>query len=127
MPISTTSQTVYDGVRNVVMQFTGRSDGSGQETNVVKVDVSELTPSCAKVRIEKIVYDVDGGVIELLWDAQTPVPFLELATSGAFDYCRAPLQNGGGDTASGDILLSTKGFELNSSYSITIEMKKKGV
>ncbi len=27
----------------------------------------------------------------------------------------------------GDILLSTKGFELNSSYSITIEMKKKGV
>ena len=86
MPISTTSQTVYDGVRNVVMQFTGRSDGSGQETNVVKVDVSELTPSCAKVRIEKIVYEVDGGVIELLWDAQTPVPFLELATSGAFDY-----------------------------------------
>ena len=127
MAISTTSQTVYDGLRNVIMQFTGRSDGSGQETNIVKVDVSAMAPPCDRVRVEKITYDVKGGVVELLWDAQTPTPFHELAQAGEFHYCSSPLQNSADDTASGDILLSTKGFELDSSYSITIEMKKKGV
>lgn len=125
MAIATTSQVVYDGLRNVIMQFTGRSDGEGQETNVVKVDVSSLTPPCDKVRIHKITYDIRGGMVELLWDDQTPVPFLELSGPNEIEYCRAPLQNGATDSASGDILLSTKGFELNSSYSIKIEMKKK--
>ena len=125
MAISARAQVVYDGLRNVIMQFSGTSDGSGQETNVVKVDVSALTPPCDRVRIEKVSYDVNGGRVELLWDAQTPKPFLEMSFGGEFEYCRAPLQNSGGDTATGDILLSTKGFELGSSYSVMLEMKKK--
>ena len=125
MAISTTSQTVYDGLRNVIMQFTGRSDGSGQETNIVKVDVSAMAPPCDRVRVEKITYDVKGGAVRLSWDAQTPVPFAYLAGPGELEYCRSPLQNGGGDTASGDILLSTVGFELDSTYTVHIEMKKK--
>ena len=125
MAIDTTSQVVYDGPRNVIVSFTGVSDGEGQETNAVKVDVSQLIPPCDRVRIEKVSYDVNGGRVELLWDAQTPKPFLEMSFGGEFEYCRAPLQNSGGDTATGDILLSTKGFELGSSYTVTLEMKKK--
>lgn len=124
MAISTTSQVIADGPRNLIMQFTGRSDGSGQESNVVKVDVSELSPPCDRVSIKNISYDINGGSVQLLWDAQTPVEFAILSI-GELEYCRAPLQNTGGDTATGDILLSTIGFELNSSYTIVLEMKKK--
>lgn len=126
MAIATTSQVVHDGVRNVIMQFTGLSDGSGEENNVVKVDVSSLNPPCRAVKIVKATYDVNFGVVKLTWDALTPVDFLLLDGQGEFDYCKnGGLINGGGDTASGDILFSTEGFELNSSYSILLEMVKK--
>jgi len=126
MAIITTSQILHDGERNLVMQFTGRSDGSGQENNVVKVDVSELLPPCASVKIRKIPYEVSGGLVVLSWAADANVPFLNLSGSNIIDYSRmGGLLNGADDTATGDILFSTLGFELNSAYSITLEMVKK--
>ena len=51
--------------------------------------------------------------------------FAVLGVGGVFDYCRTGgMRNGGGDTANGDILLSTDGFELGSSYTITLDMVK---
>lgn len=124
--ISTTSQILHDGVRNVVVQLTGISDGTGQETNVVKIDASELNPPAdSGLKIKRVRYAVVGGVVQLSWAADDPQPFLNLAISDEFDYAKiGGLKNGGGDTANGDILLSTIGFELNSSYSITLEMVK---
>ena len=127
MAITTTSQVLYDGVRNCVMQFTGVGDGTGDETNATKVDCRALNPPCVSVAIKKITYDVGYGVVEMLWDADIPVPFLELTETGApIDYGRINgIVNGGGPSANGNIMFSTKGFELNSSYSITLEMRKK--
>ena len=129
MAITATATVLYDGQRNVIMQFTGVGDGSGDETNALKVDCSALNPPCASVAIKKCTYDVGYGIVEMLWDrgAYDPVPFAELTESGyPLNYKRINgLVNGGGPGATGNILFSTKGFELNSTYTVVLEMRKK--
>lgn len=129
MAITTTSQVLYDGLRNVTMQFTGTGDGAGDETNALKVDCAALNPPCKSVAVKLVSSDIGYGVVELLWEdgMGQHVPFLEMTEAGApFDYRKiGGLKNGGPDTATGNILFSTKGFELGSTYSITLEMKKK--
>lgn len=121
----TTSQVLHDGKRNLVMQFTGISGGD-DETLVPKVDVSELSPPAKSVKVTKVTYDISGGLVRLIWGADDPVAFLELTGPNVIDYCGiGGLKNGGGDTATGDILMTTLGFELGASYTITIEMTKK--
>ena len=126
MAIETTTQTLNDGPRNLVMQLTGICDGSGNENKVVKVDVSALTPPCDEVKVSKMSGVVDFGVVELYWEALTDVMFAVL--SGQFEYCYdkpGGLLNNAGGGKTGDLLLSTAAFELNSTYSILIEMVKK--
>ena len=131
MPITTTSQLLHDGPRNVVMQFTGFVDvnDSGQESLVRKVDVSDLPTPCSSVKILRLQYEVSGGLVRLFWDAtDSPVQFLELAAGGnVLDYNRiAGLKNGAEpEVRTGDILLSTLGFEVGSTYSLLLEMQKK--
>lgn len=126
MAIAATSQLLYDGNRNVVMRFTGISDGYDGETNVVKVDASELTPAPKSLKIMEMSWTVSGGIVQLLWNADAPVPFanLTLVNNVDFDSIKG-MVNGGGDTANGDILLSTLGFEAGSMYSLTLNMVKK--
>ena len=126
--ITTTSQKLHDGARNVVMQFTGISDGGvgDQETNVVKVDVSLLLPVPTSVKLLLATYEVVGGLVQLLWDADDPVPFLNLASVNEIDYRKiGGLVNPVGPTGSGNILFSTMGFDAGSSYSIKLEMVKR--
>jgi len=127
MAINTTSQILRDGARNLVMQFTGIADGPGQETNALKVDVSELSPLAATVAVERIDYAISGGEVDLAWDADVPVIFATLSGQGCFDYCRVSgLQNNVADAnRTGDILLSTRGFDLDSSYTVTLSMIKR--
>ena len=124
--ITTTVLKLHDGERNVVMQFSGVSDGEGNEVNERKVDVSSLTPPCSSVSIRKMMYEVSGGIVELKWDADDPVVFDRLAKTGIVDYSRiGAVINGGGPSATGDILISTLGFDSGSSYSVKLEMIKK--
>lgn len=126
--MQTTSQILYDGIGNVTMQFTGLSEGDN-ETLVTKVDVSALQPICRSVKIMDIEYEVSGGLLELFWDStMDPAKFLELASVGSFDYCREnglinPLMASGLGT--GNIKFSTVGFDVGSTYSIKLKMKKK--
>lgn len=126
--ITTTSTVLHDGERNVSMLFSGMSDGVGQETNVVKVDVTLLTPACKRVSIVGVSYEVSGGLVVLAWEATDPIPFDQLAFSGERDYRRfngftVPVDLGGGVT--GNIVLSTIGFDIGSSYSFSLDMLKK--
>ena len=64
MADAVTSQTIQDGVKNVVMKFTNISDGTG-ESAVAKVDVSALTAgpngeTCTGVTIEEIWWQCIG-------------------------------------------------------------------
>ena len=108
------------------MQFTGVSDGAGNETKVTKVDVSELTPAGSSVTVRHIEGNVTAGLVELWWDALVPVKFAVLEGDVHFDYSRiSGLKNNAGGGKTGDILLSTVGFELDSNYNLQIEMVKK--
>lgn len=119
--------TVYDGGQTATLQIIGKSDGSGQETNVVKVDVSELNPPCKTVRIEEVSYDVQGGTITLLWDDLTPIPFAHLKGSDELCYRReGGFQNLGDPTSrSGDLLLSTFDMDANGTYTVLLKLRKK--
>jgi hypothetical protein len=126
MAVQTTSQVLHDGVRNLVMQFTGICDGTGDEVAAVKVRMTDLSPVPLSVKVQKLHYDISGGLVNLLWAATENVPFLTLSGFDTIDYCKiGGMRNGGGDTANGDILLSTLGFDAGSTYSITLEMVKK--
>ena len=128
MAIDTQIHTVYDGGLAATLQIIGKSDGqSGQEVDVVKVDVSELTPPCSSVAIEEISYNVEGGTVTLSWDDLTPLPFAYLKGMDNINYRReGRLPNLADPTSrSGDILLSTVDFDPNGSYTILLKMKKK--
>ncbi len=126
MAVQTTSQVLYDGIRNVVMQFTGICDGLGDETAAIKVHMADLNPIPLSVKITKIQYDVSGGLVQLLWAASENKPFLTLSGFEEIEYYDiGGMTNGGGDTANGDILFSTLGFDSGSKYSIVLDMKKK--
>lgn len=126
--ITTTVTVLHDGERNVSMLFSGVSDGVGQETNVAKVDVTAFTPPCKRVSITSVFYEVSGGLVVLAWEATDPIPFDQLAFGGERDYRRfngvtVPVDVGGGVT--GNIVLSTIGFDVGSSYSFSLDMLKK--
>ncbi len=128
MAIEATTTLVHDGERNLSVLLTGLCDGTGNdETNVLKIDVSEYMPSGGRVRINKVTYSVAFGVVKLSWDASPPQDFLVLDGEGKFDFChQGGLANrSDSETGNGDILLSTVGFDLNSSYSIKLDMTKR--
>ena len=127
MAITITNQTLLDGERNAVMQFTGVCDGAGQETNVVKVDVSALAPICKRVAIKLIEYNISGGIVRLLWDDDDPIEFLDLSDLGnEFDYRKmGGMQSTASLNASGNILFSTIGFDVGSAYTIKLDLIKK--
>lgn len=133
MAIIATTQILHDGARNVVMQLNGMDDGSGasdNETNVIKVKVSDLIPAGdGRLKVKKVTYDVRGGTVTLSWGGDDPIPFLILSDqgNGFFDYRKiGGAKNPGTQdvTTTGDIMLSTAGFSPGSSYSIELEMKK---
>ena len=126
MTITTTSQIVHQGPRNLVMHLTGICDGTGEENKVVKINVATLVPRCDEVKIMRIEGNVAYGVVELFWDALVPVKCLELSDNIDFDYTRSGgLGNNAGGGKTGNLLLSTVGFELNSTYSLHLELRKK--
>lgn len=125
MAVSATVQKIELGPRNVVFNLTGLGDGAGQETSVIKVDASLLTPRVKTAKILKLSGVVDFGVVELFWDALVPVRFAVLSGQFSLDYERfGGLPNNAGDSKTGNILLTTLGFEVNSTYTILMELVK---
>jgi hypothetical protein len=124
MADAVSSQTLIDGVRNVVMKFTNTSDGTG-EAAVLKVDVSALNGAPSTVKINKIHYSVAGMVARLLWDATADVTIVDLQGDGHLDCtCFGGLYNNAGAGVTGDILLTTVGHTAGDSYTIILEMQK---
>lgn len=121
----TTSQTLVDGTVNVVVQINGLCDDGLNETGVVKVDVSELDGAPARVKLCKITGAVNYGVVMLSWSDTPDRPFLILENT--VDFCYHKFGGLGNTEASGngDIILTTSGFDVNSNYSLLLEMEKR--
>lgn len=131
MAIVATSQVLHDGVRNVVVQLNGYANadsGSNNESAVTKVDVSEFIPAGDRqLKVKKITANINGGAVQLFWDAVDPIPLAYLTDLADIDYSFVGGMDNPGtqeSSTSGDILLSTIGFDVNSSYSIKLEMVK---
>jgi len=130
MADTVTTQTIADtaGVKYVI-KMTNFSDGSG-ETNVKKVDASELTfmtedglRSIARVYYSINTSDSKSGV-EIIWDGATNATALFLSGQGTID-----LRTDGNSfknnatTPTGDVLFSTKNFANGDNYSIIVEFR----
>ena len=107
---------------------------NGDETNVLKVDVSELNPeegtgkAVSEVVIERIKAITSGVDVDILWDATSPQHCLTVSGDSGTDYDFrgvGPLTNNAGSGKTGDILFSTNGATSGSSYSVTLVMRKK--
>jgi len=125
--MQTTSQVLIDGARNFVIRLTGVQDGTGiQQTNVMVVDVSAMNPPAgASFKVKRIDATILGGIVQLLWDAPAPSVFANLQLAEDHDYSRFGGQSSAGvEDATGSILLSTLGFDVGSSYDLTIECIK---
>lgn len=126
--ITQTSQVLYDGQRNHVMQFTGVSDGSGNLAQAVLFDPALTIPKCSRVSVRGITADVDFGLVELWWDAEIPVKFAELSGPDnhfSYESIGGITNNVTGRGATGKILISTGSFSNGSTYMIKLDMVKK--
>ena len=131
MADAVTSQTIQDGVKNVVMKFTNISDGTG-ESAVAKVDVSALTAgpngeTCTGVTIEEIWWQCIGMKVSLFWDATSNVIIMQLGEnqSGHQDFRDfGGLTNNSGSGKTGDVLFTTVGHSSADNYSIILSMRK---
>lgn len=102
-----TVQVIEEGFRNYVIKV----DGAGSDTLAKIVDVATLNPSCGKVRLAKIVYQLDpAGTAELFWEASSNVTLLNVFGSNDADMCfeyTAGLPNNAGAGVTGNVLLTT--------------------
>lgn len=125
-----TSQTIVNGPRNLVMKFTNESDATG-ETGVTKVDATSATFANRGVvpgihlKPVRIIFNVSGGAVRLLWDQTTDVDMTILSGFGTMDMTAfGGFPNPQGTGSTGSILFTTVGFVAGSSYTITLEMIK---
>lgn len=127
-----TVELISDG-RVHYARFTNESDGTG-ESNVVKVDMSELTtsPSHNKTLIAVDVMRCFGQVggfnyVTLRYDATTDDEIVVLPP-GSFDHDWNDVRRGTGGLrnplsagVTGDIMFTTDGAIDGASYSVTLE------
>lgn len=121
-----TSQTLVDGVKNVVMKFTNVSDSTG-ESAVTKVDVSALGAAPERVRIDRIIASTSGMGVSILWGATADVPAFVVGAGCHEEYdfrCFGGLTNNAGAGVTGDIKFTTIGAAANSTYTIILHMSK---
>lgn len=131
MADAVTSQTLFDSGNVAVMLFTNLSDGTG-ESAVLKVDVSALNvgadgKTCTGVQIEKIIYDVSGMAVKILWDATTDVTAYILgngvSSAGVIEF-PVSIKNNSGTGKTGDIMFTTSGHTSGDSYSVYLYLRK---
>jgi len=127
-------ETIPDkgGLKRIIKRFTCVSDSTG-ESNVIKVDISELRTTLGKpaVRtvIEKIVYSQTGFTdIKLTWDRNPAVTICVISDhSGILDFKLAGglVDPGEEGDETGDILLTSTGAGAGDAYDITITLRLK--
>lgn len=126
MADTVSTRILEQGERNLVVQLTNLSDGTG-ETGVVKVDASTLSPIPDDLVIDWVQWDISGMNVQIDWDATANVTALLLgAGQGVQDYrIFGGVSNNAGAGKTGDVLVTTIGAASNSSYNITLGLRKK--
>lgn len=129
------TRVLYDGPRNFVVRRSGRQDASGLQEVLSPVwDVAAMRPPAGPaLAIERIQFTVLGGIVTLFWDTGDPasaVEFLDLQLAETLDLKRWGGMRASANTVgasvvpTGNVLLSTFGFDSGSSYSLVVECIK---
>jgi len=148
MANSFTYQVVKDTTEHVVIKLTASFDGTGQESNAVRIQANtlygaldsskaNLLSSSANtgalpyygLSLNRLWYDCGaGGDVQLFWNAATPLPLIIMNGNGEYDgmgnWTTIPNNTAGTSGSKGDIGVVTRGMVANDSYTMVIEMRK---
>lgn len=129
MADAVSTHVLHESATRYIAKFSNVSDGTG-ESDVVKVDVSGLTPAAAQVDILGLWFSTDGMAVRIEWDATTDtVAWLVPANqTGYLDFTRlfpGGIRNDAGSGITGDILFTTVGHTSGDTYSIILDCKKR--
>ena len=120
-----TTQILSQSPSRLVVKFLNISDGTG-EADVVKVDVSALTPACSLVTIEKVQYMTRGMGVNMYWEANADVLALLIPTDSIGEMTFSPpISNDAGTGVTGDIGFTTVGHTNGDIYVIVLTLRKK--
>lgn len=126
-----TSQTIQDGARTAILKFTNISDGTGQAAATL-VDVATLTAdpitgkACTGVTLQTITFSNIGMGVELLWDATTDVPLLNLPQDweDTMDFSDFGIPNNSAGGKTGNINVTTVGATAADTYLLVLTLTK---
>ena len=126
-----TSQVIQDGGHTAILKFTNISDGTGQAA-VVLVDVSTLSAdpltkkACTGVTLQSVTFSNIGMGVELLWDATTNVPLVNLPQdwTDTMDFSDYGIPNNSAGGKTGDILVTTVGATAADTYLLVLTLTK---
>ena len=130
MADATTSQTIQDGGRNLIMKFTNISDSTGQSAATL-IDVSGLNTnpptgaSCSRIVIQRIWFSNVGMGWKLHWNASSNVFICQAPKDWAdtWDFTDSSkdlsgIPNNAGSGVNGDLLITTNDHTSGDTYSI---------
>ncbi len=126
-----TTKVVYDGKRRFTTHLTNESDGTGETSAVIKINVSDYTnadgETATYMTIDVIEYSVSGfNDITLYWDANTDDEIAVLKGQGVMDWTAfGGITDPKSTGTTGDLTLLTDGGINGSSYDITIHARLK--
>ena len=148
MSNSFTYQVLKDTTEHAVIKLTASFDGSGQESNAVRIQANtlygamdtskaNLLSSSANtgalgfygLSVYRLWYDCGaGGDVTLYWNATTPMPIVAMNGNGEYDsagnWVTIPNNAKGTAGCKGDIAVVTRGMAANDSYTMIIELRK---
>jgi hypothetical protein len=143
-------QVVKDTTEHVVIKLTASFDGSGQESNVVRIQANTLYGALATngylvannqggaantalsyygLSVHRVWYDCSTtGDVQLTWNATTPKTIMFLNGNSEYDgagnWVTIPNNAAGTAGCKGDIGVITRGMVSGDSYTIVMELRK---
>ena len=128
--------TIADNPREVVMAFQYQYVDTGNESAVLKIDVSSLVASssgeaCTGIRILECWWVISAMTVEILADASTDIIIMHLTEgqSGYQDFSKfggLPSSKSFGTSPTGDIKFTTTGADAaGDAYQIIIRASKE--
>lgn len=133
MADAVTTRTLFNGSRDVVIQITNLSDGTG-ESAVKKLDIATLIGPNGRaptyLSLLHVQGDIDGMTVKLYtaWGTN-PTTFAQLAgPSICINYEKLSgggMFGSGSGTGDGSLLLTTTGHTTGDSYDLILRFRKK--
>ena len=143
-----TYQVIKDTTEHAVIKLTASFDGSGQESNAVRIQANTLSGALDSSKanllsstantgplsfyglsVHRIWYDCAAtGDVQLYWNANSPSTMVFLNGNGEYDgagnWVTIPNTAAGTAGCKGDIGIVTRGMVANDSYTIIMELRK---